>query len=187
MDGDDGGGGGDDDDVPEAHGFSDVDQLRQTSRWGASPPRRPLHLAVARGDAAMVRLLLLHGANPTLPDADGRLPGRVCRASKYARCGWEEPSSPPPLPAPSKMVIADPRKRFRAPSPRRRLHLLRKRRFCSSACLIPNVCRSGPNYDDNGSRSIRPHNLLGDALARGAPKLRNGGLARDLLAIQSSW
>ena len=44
-----------------------------------------------------------------------------------------------------------------------------------------------PNYDDNGSRSILPRNLLRDALAREAPKHRNGVLARDSLASYSRW
>ncbi|CAK0894439.1 unnamed protein product, partial [Prorocentrum cordatum] len=68
----------------QAHGYSDVDQLRQASRWGAAPACRPLHLAVAHGDAAMVGLLLLHGADPTLPDGLARLPGGMCGASR--RC-----------------------------------------------------------------------------------------------------
>ncbi|CAK0894436.1 unnamed protein product, partial [Prorocentrum cordatum] len=74
----------------QAHGYSDVDQLRQASRWGAAPACRPLHLAVAHGDAAMVGLLLLHGADPTLPDGLARLPGGMCGASRRAQCGWEE-------------------------------------------------------------------------------------------------
>ena len=44
-----------------------------------------------------------------------------------------------------------------------------------------------PNYDDKGSRSILPHNILRDALDREAPKLKSGALARDFLAIHSSW
>ncbi len=39
----------------------------------------PLHKAVLAEDAAMARLLLQHGANPALPDADGR------DAASYAR------------------------------------------------------------------------------------------------------
>ncbi|CAK0894438.1 unnamed protein product, partial [Prorocentrum cordatum] len=69
----------------QAHGYSDVDQLRQASRWGAAPACRPLHLAVAHGDAAMVGLLLLHGADPTLPDGLARLPGGMCGASRPPR------------------------------------------------------------------------------------------------------
>jgi len=71
-----------------AHGFSDANQLRQSARWGASPARRPLHVAVSLGDKAMVKLLLLHGADPALPDATGHLPSH--KASKSARCSWED-------------------------------------------------------------------------------------------------
>ncbi|CAK0883909.1 unnamed protein product [Prorocentrum cordatum] len=74
----------------KVHGFSDVNQLRQASRWGAPPACRPLHLAVSVGDAAMVKRLLLHGADPTLPDANGRLPCHTCRARKHAQSGRKE-------------------------------------------------------------------------------------------------
>ncbi|CAK0820992.1 unnamed protein product [Prorocentrum cordatum] len=66
----------------QAHGFSDVNQLRRASRFGAV--RRPLHVAVALGDKAILELLLLHGADPTLPDAVGHLPGHRCGASRRA-------------------------------------------------------------------------------------------------------
>ncbi|CAK0820991.1 unnamed protein product [Prorocentrum cordatum] len=71
----------------QAHGFSDVNQLRRASRFGAV--RRPLHVAVALGDKAILELLLLHGADPTLPDAVGHLPGHRCGASRSAQCSWE--------------------------------------------------------------------------------------------------
>jgi len=75
----------------QAHGFSDVNQLRQTSRWCASSARRPLHVAVSLGDKAIVQLLLLHGADPTLSDAAGYLPGhRRGARSKTAQCSSEE-------------------------------------------------------------------------------------------------
>ncbi|CAK0882989.1 unnamed protein product, partial [Prorocentrum cordatum] len=75
----------------QAHGFSDVNQLRQTSRWCASSACRPLHVAVSLGDKTIVQLLLLHGADPTLPDAAGCLPGhRRGARSKTAQCSSEE-------------------------------------------------------------------------------------------------
>ena len=44
-----------------------------------------------------------------------------------------------------------------------------------------------PNYDDQGSRSILPHDILRDALDREAPKLKSGALARHFIAIHSMW
>eukprot|EP00959_Pyramimonas_sp_CCMP1952_P348205 7293520-Pyramimonas_sp.AAC.1 len=44
-----------------------------------------------------------------------------------------------------------------------------------------------PSHDDKGSCSIRPHDLLREPLARKAPELRNGALARDFLRDSIKW
>ncbi|CAK0899971.1 unnamed protein product [Prorocentrum cordatum] len=59
----------------QAHGFSDVNHLKQASCWRTPRSHRPLHVAVSQGDAHIARLLILHGADPALPDAAGELPG----------------------------------------------------------------------------------------------------------------
>ena len=53
-------------------------------------------------------------------------------------------------------------------------------------CVVLDVYLTA-SYDDNCSRSILPHNLFREALAREATKLKNGVFARDIFAIQSSW
>ncbi len=45
----------------------------------------------------------------------------------------------------------------------------------------------GPRTEEGRSRSRLPRNLLREGLAREAAKRRNGALARDGLAIQSTW
>jgi ankyrin repeat protein len=53
--------------------------------WG----RQPLRTAAAGGRPAAVRRLLAHGADPTLPDGDGRTPLDLCRRG---RAGVDDPS-----------------------------------------------------------------------------------------------
>lgn len=77
----------------KAHGFSSVNHLRRDSFFSRGRPQRPLHAAVAVGDAQMVRLLLLHGADPMLQDTAGHRADEVSRWRLAPRCnprGQEE-------------------------------------------------------------------------------------------------
>ncbi|XP_053073827.1 ankyrin repeat and SOCS box protein 10 isoform X3 [Acinonyx jubatus] len=75
--------------VAASRGHTDVLQLllRRRARPDSAPGgRTALHEACAAGHAACVHVLLVAGADPNIPDQDGKLPLHLCRGAGTLEC-----------------------------------------------------------------------------------------------------